>query len=136
MRKRLNALVMLALLMAACTRPASTETITLPAPPGPEQWMVQIERVEIQAGVSIAVNGSAILPPDGCLRTELLENGQPVEWWPDESCVAPDPSGQWELVVPLGRAGAPNELNPQAEYEVHAWWPEAPEQVQGQRRIE
>ena len=118
------------LFLTACTRPASTQAITLPPPPGPAQWMIQIERVQVNTGASIEINGSAILAEGGCIQTELLENGQPVAWWPKDTCIQPDTRGTWQMVAPLGRKGAPPTLDSQSEYEIHARWPDHSEAVQ------
>ncbi len=120
----------LILFLPACSRSASTPSGTLPPPPGPEQWAIMVQSVQVTTNASIEINGEAILPSGGCVQTRLLEDGQPVSWWPQDTCIQPDTRQQWQMVVPLGRKGAPEALNPQVEYEIEAWWPEQPNEIQ------
>jgi hypothetical protein len=117
--------LLLVLLLSACSRTASTQTITLPAPPGPEDWDISIQSVQVIPKTSIEIRGSAVLPLDGCIQTRLVEDDEPVSWWPENTCITPDTRQEWQMVVPLDGA-----LDAAARYEIQAWWPEQPEKIQ------
>ncbi len=38
-------------------------------------------------------------------------------------------SNQWEILVALGKNGAPEHLADNIDYEIHAWWPKKPEET-------
>lgn len=131
-------------LAGGCTRPASTLPASLPAqvapatptavarstptainpvPPtqnAPGADVVSVRQVQVIQGTAITVTGEARLPAGECVRTELLAGTQPVDWWPGDACIEAD-AGTWEIVVPLGRRGAPERLDEAIEYKVHAW---------------
>jgi hypothetical protein len=114
----------------ACARPASTAPGVLPSSTGPQPQDLRITGVRVTAGAGIQVDGSAVLPEGSCIMTSLIENDQPAGWWPTSSCIYSDPYGLWQIIIPLGRRGAPEALDPQAQYEIIAWWTERPEDVQ------
>ncbi len=117
---------------AGCARPASTLAATWSYPtassPTGADWTVGVTSVLVRQGTSIEIDGTAHLPPGSCLKTRLMENNLPVDWWPQDACISPD-GATWQMVVPLGRKGAPQALNPQAAYEVQAWWPDQPQET-------
>lgn len=123
-------LCLTAILLAACSRPASQRPASLApttgtaAHSGPQ---VLIDQVQVEAGAGIYVQGHSTLADGECVKTELLDAQQPVAWWPKDVCVEVD-AGQWELLAALGKDGAPETLNPAGHYTVHAWWPKQPQQ--------
>ena len=113
------------LLLAACTRPASispvmTATSSMPG--------ITVERVQVDQGAGVFVSGRSNLPNGECVKTELLANKKVVEWWPRDTCIEID-SYQWEMLAALGHNGSPERLDPNVEYEIHAWWPKNPAAV-------
>lgn len=114
------------LLLAACTRPASRAPAILATDQAPT---ITIDSVRVDQGEGIFVTGKSTLPEGKCLKTELLINRQATGWWPRDVCIEMDETGQWELLVALGRNGAPAQMQPGQEYELHAWWPEKPDLV-------
>ena len=116
-------LIPLLLLITACTRTASTfPSILTTESISP----VTIDQVRVTQGTGVYVSGSASIAEDDCVQTQLLENEQPVEWWPEEICVQAG-DGRWELLTALGRDGAPEQLDPTAQYAVRAWSRSQPE---------
>ena len=128
--KQLILFLLLFLILTACTRPASTQPVTLPPSPTLAQPTIQVEKVQVNDRVSIEIDGSAALAEGQCLQTDLLENGVSVGWWPKNTCIAPDAHGHWQMVIRLGHKGAPQTLDSQAEYEIHAWPMDHPEDIQ------
>jgi hypothetical protein len=112
-------------LLMACTRPASSPPVVYSTSSAPR---VIIERVQVNQGAGIYVSGRSTLPDGECVQTELLANSKNVDWWPRDVCVAVD-AGRWEILTALGRAGAPERLEPGNAYEVHAWWPKEPSET-------
>ncbi len=112
-------------LLASCTLPASKPSVTVATRSAPE---ITIERVQVSQGAGVYVSGRSTLPDGACIKTELLIDGKAADWWPKDVCVTVD-AGQWEILAGLGRKGAPERLEPGKEYEIHAWWPEDPNQV-------
>ena len=115
----------LLLALAGCRAPAAPEPGAEqppagmpPAPgnePAPASVTIQTVQVDTNAG-KISVSGHSALPDDeGCLQVRLLQDGQPLAWWPAEPCVKVT-GGAWELTVPLP-AGA---LQPDTDYELRA----------------
>lgn len=121
----LAAVLLASVLEAACTRPASKPPFVYATSSAPR---VTVDRVQINQGTGIYFSGRSTLPNGECIKTELLEDGQKANWWPVDACVTVD-LGQWEMLVGLGRSGAPDRLDPGKSYELHAWWPKNPEQV-------
>ena len=114
-----------AILLTACTRPASQPAVVYATDNAPR---IIIERVQVSEGSGIYVHGRSTLPDGECVQSELFAGQEVLDWWPRDVCVEISAS-QWEILVPLGRGGAPQQLDPAAAYEVHAWWPEQPEEV-------
>jgi hypothetical protein len=114
-----------AIVLSACVRPASTSPA---ATPSISVLSVSIVRVRISPENGIFVTGTTNLPNGECVKTELLANDAVEPWWPRDVCVQVD-SGQWEILVPLGRHGAPARLNADAQYEIRVFWPTDPERV-------
>jgi hypothetical protein len=114
------------LLLTACTRPASSPPVILVTENVPT---ITIDSVRVDQGEGIFITGRSSMPEGKCLKTELLINRQSAGWWPRDVCIEMDETGQWELLVALGRNGAPAQMQPGLEYELHAWWPEKPDLV-------
>jgi hypothetical protein len=123
LKRKLPILLMLCvILLAGCKRSLSTPNGPLPTQSvAPDA--VKIGSVKVTQGGSIEVDGKADLPDGACVETMLMENEQAVEWWPKDVCIQPD-GGDWQMVVPLGRNGAPQNLNSQNNYEMRAWRPD------------
>lgn len=110
-------LILLLLLITACTRTASTSpTLMTTESVSP----ITVDQVRVTQGTGVYVSGAGSIAEGDCVFTELLENGQPVEWWPKDICVQ-IAEGRWELLAALGRDGAPDQLYPTAQYAVRAW---------------
>lgn len=118
-------LLLVAVLLTACTRPASKPPFVYATN---SAQRVTVDQVQINQGTGIYVSGRSTLPNGECIKTELLEDGKKANWWPVDACVTVD-TGHWEMLVGLGRSGAPGQLKPGIDYEIHVWWPKAPEQV-------
>lgn len=120
-------LASLSLLLAACTRSVSTEPYVKPTSGTPQNAttaapIVSIEDARVTQGEGIYITGHAALADGECIKTNLLAGGQAAAWWPKDICVQVD-AGQWEMLVSLGRSGAPQQLDPKAAYTLQAWWP-------------
>ncbi len=118
-------LVLPLLILAACTRPASIPPVRIATSSTPS---ITVEQVQVDQGAGVFVSGRSNLPNGECVKTELLADKKVVEWWPRDTCIEID-SYQWEMLVALGRNGAPERLDPNVEYEIHAWWPKNPAAV-------
>jgi len=116
--------VIAAALLGACTRPASKSPAGNSLERSP---VITVNQVQVTQGSGIYVIGHSSLPNDECLQTELLANNQAVDWWPGV-CITAD-SNQWEILVALGKNGAPEHLADNIDYEIHAWWPKKPEET-------
>jgi hypothetical protein len=88
----------------------------------PQATWIRISRVEVTADTGIYVSGATNLANNSCIQTELLADKKPVSWWPKDVCIQVE-VGQWEILVSLGRRGAPAQLDPSSHYVLHAWWP-------------
>jgi hypothetical protein len=117
--------LLVAVLSTACSRSASKAPV-LPATP--TEASLAIDQVQITQGTGIYLSGRSTIPAGECIRTELLADGKPVDWWPGDVCVEVD-VGQWEMLVGLGHDNAPAQLPPGVQYEIHAWWPAQPDTV-------
>src|SRR6266545_3898463 len=113
---------LISVLLSACNRPASRPAVIYATSSAPE---IAIDRVQINQGAGVYILGHSTLPDGECVNTELLSNHKTVDWWPRDVCVTID-SGHWEMLVALGRNGAPARLEPNIAYEIHAWWPKDP----------
>jgi hypothetical protein len=92
------------------------------------QGGLTIESVQVSEGERIVVRGSSTLPDGTCLGSELWADGELQTWWPGDTCVPVD-GGAWEMVVPLGEAGAPPALDPAAQYMLRAFQQGGPDIV-------
>jgi hypothetical protein len=72
----------------------------------------------------IKVTGTTNLPDGTCILTRLVDNQEDLSWWPQETC-ATITSGSWELEVPFGQNNAPDQLDPERSYLLHAWQKDA-----------
>ncbi len=109
-------------LLAACTRSASKPPVVYGTGTPTD---ITIERVQVNQGAGVYVAGRSTLPDGECVQTELLADQKVVEWWPKDVCVE-IATNRWEFLAALGRQGAPERLEPNVAYEVHAWNPKAP----------
>ncbi len=117
--------VLLTLFVVACTRPASIPSVLVETSNAPG---ITVEQVQVTQGSGVFVSGRSNLPNGECVKTELLANKKVVKWWPRDTCIEID-SDQWERLAALGHNGAPERLDPNIEYEIHAWWPKNPAAV-------
>jgi hypothetical protein len=82
-----------------------------------------IEGVHVELG-EIAFRGRTLLPDGTCLLSQLYVDvnvdDQSVPWWPAETCIRVQ-EGQWEIGVPLGKDGAPKELDSLIQYKLVVW---------------
>jgi hypothetical protein len=104
---------------AVPTRQALPSPTLLSSPKGP---FIRVSRVEITADTGIYIAGATNIANGSCIQTQLLADKQPVTWWPKDVCIQVE-SGQWEILVSLGRRGAPAQLDTSRHYTLHAWWP-------------
>lgn len=126
MKRQTITLFLLALLLVGCAQGQTPSPTAPPAEP-PDQGWIEINRVQVQAGSAVIVEGGSSLPDGSCLQTELQIDGQPAAWWP-QNCI-PVQSRHWELQVPLNAGGAPADLDPGASYLVRAWQQDHPSLV-------
>lgn len=66
----------------------------------------------------ISFEGASALPDGSHIRTRLLFEGEPVNWWPSEPSVVRDKG--WNVSVRLGEENAPEELE-EGVYSLEAW---------------
>lgn len=109
--------------VSACTRSASQNPVQTPTG---SQESITVRQVQVIDGTGIYVTGQSTLADKECVQTELLVDQKPAAWWPDV-CIEVA-SGQWELLVGLGKNGAPAQLKAGSSYVLHAWWPKQPAQ--------
>ena len=82
---------------------------------------ISIQGVRVDFGLGqIAFSGQSTLPDGTCLHTQLFADGEPVAWWPAETCV-PVQGGAWEIQVPLPEEGSLDELDLDAQLMLQAW---------------
>jgi hypothetical protein len=86
---------------------------------------ISIQSVYVSS-TRIVFSGQSSLPGGSCLQTQLLANGEPETWWPDEACATVDADGAWQIAVELGAADAPTRLDPTLDYVLRAWCPDNP----------
>jgi hypothetical protein len=97
-------------------------TTNLPATPTQNIQLISIDSVQVTQGTGVYVHGITDLPDGECIQTNLLADNQPESWWPRDVCIQVE-TGQWEILVSLGRRGAPTQLDDGIQYEIHAWYP-------------
>jgi hypothetical protein len=90
----------------------------------PPTGRITIKGVQVSSE-QVIVHGQSTLPNGTCLGTELWADGELQTWWPTDACARVQ-DGAWQLAVPLGAEGAPNELDPTAQYMLRAWLPGGP----------
>ncbi len=123
MKNKLKVLLLFGLgwLLAACAAAPTPGSASESAP----AYALEIQKVSVEQGVKVELTGSTTLPEGNCVYTQLLQNGDALTWWPVGKCF-PVSSPDWQFSVPLGAEGAPEELDPEAAYCIHIWWPGAP----------
>ena len=119
------ALPLAIVLLTGCTRAISTAPVVTPTA---SVRHVSILRVRISPENGIFVSGTSNLPDGECVKTGLLSDGKAESWWPGDQCVQVA-SGKWEMLVPLGRRGAPATMDPESQYEMRALWAGDPDKV-------
>jgi membrane protease YdiL (CAAX protease family) len=92
------------------------QTAVFASPPIGEGYngSLRITQVQVSRG-QISVVGQSTLPEDACIHTTLLLSGQPVSWWPAETCAAIS-DGYWRATVQLGQDGVPAKLDATSDY--------------------
>jgi hypothetical protein len=68
----------------------------------------------------LVLRGNSTLPEGTCLHTQLFVDGKGQPWWPTFAR-ARVRGGTWQMVVPLGKGGAPDELDRALPYTLTAW---------------
>jgi len=86
---------------------------------------ISIQRVYVSS-TRIAFSGQSSLPAGSCLHSQLLADGEPETWWPDEACATVDADGAWQIAVELSAADAPTRLDPTLDYVLRSWCPDNP----------
>jgi hypothetical protein len=128
--------LVIALLLAGCVRSqpgfelGSTEanpTLANLTPTGtPFKGQISIDSVEVDPKSFIRAGGMSALPDGACILTQLLQEYQPVPWWPVDTC-ANVQMGRWDIQVILRQSGYPEQLDPNAAYNLLAWYRQDPE---------
>jgi hypothetical protein len=85
---------------------------------------IKIASVRVTAD-AIVIAGSSTLAAGTSIVTELLADGSSLSWWPANACTTVGEGG-WQIIVPLGKAGAPARLDPIPQYTVRAWYADHP----------
>jgi len=86
---------------------------------------IQVLDVVVEPGVKVELMGNTDLPEGNCVYTQLVQDSTAVAWWPVGKCFPVTPP-DWVFSIPLGVEGAPQNLEPDAEYCIRVWWPGAP----------
>jgi hypothetical protein len=81
------------------------------------------------ANDSIYIHGRSTLADYSILRTQLYEDGKPLDWWPAGQDVSVH-GGSWLIYIPLGKNGAPNILA-KGIYTFEAWERDNPSNLVG-----
>ena len=112
-----------ALILAACS---ALPTGTVDSPTA-ASYTLDIQSVSVEQGVRVELTGTTTLPKGNCVYTQLGQDTVAVAWWPVGKCF-PIEVPDWQVSVPLGVEGAPAELDPDAAYCIHVWWPGTPDE--------
>ena len=112
-------------LLAGCTRSISRPSVVYATSKAPS---ITIDRVQVNQGAGVYVAGRSTLPDGACVQTELFVDKKVAEWWPRDVCVE-IAANRWEFLAALGRQGAPERLEPDVAYEIHAWYPKNPSEI-------
>lgn len=120
----------LLLLAAGCSGagtwvPTPDVTVTAPVEEG---YSLTLTSVAVTAGEAVEIRGEANLLTGQCLYTQLYLEEVLLDWWPVGKCF-PVTEPEWQLSIPLGTEGAPEDLAPEGQYRLRVWWPGAPERV-------
>lgn len=78
-----------------------------------------VEGVRVDSD-QLAFRGSTLLPDGTCLLSLLYVDDEPVSWWPDDECISVE-DDEWQIRVPLGEQGAPDELDVLIQYKLRVW---------------
>ena len=81
---------------------------------------IVIESVRVVPLSHIEFEGRTNLSDGTCLLTQLSINDTPESWWPSAECVDIE-NGQWQIRVPLGKNGVPQELSREKQYLLRVW---------------
>ena len=112
-------LTLVSSVLVSCSPAVATEIETLTPALQEMNSAVTIRGVGVDAD-QISVSGTSTLPDGTCILTSLRTSGQVQGWWPADACATVQ-KGAWQIVVPLGKEGAPPQLDVSLLYEVHAW---------------
>jgi inhibitor of cysteine peptidase len=91
-----------------------------PATPQEPQGTISTESVQVAPGSHVQFEGRSSLPDGTRLQAQLSADGAPLSWWPEDAAIDVQ-DGEWQLRVPLGEAGAPQELSAEAQYILRVW---------------
>jgi hypothetical protein len=95
------------------------------------QFSHQIGPASISAGGgSIRFFGTTELPDGTILQSQLYENDILLTWWPAER-EFPIQNGNWQIEVPLGENGAPEDVAPCSFYFLKTWVKDDPSIIDG-----
>ena len=81
--------------------------------------LLVVDRVQVDSG-QIVFHGSTLLPGGTCLLSRLYIDDSPASWWPYDRCT-PVQEGKWEVHVPLGEDGSPDELDALIQHKLRVW---------------
>lgn len=104
-------------------RPATALPEVDPTAAGAMVYTLSIDGVEV-TGDAIIFWGQTTLSTDYCLYTQLVNDEDPVAWWPAGKCF-PVSNPVWRYAVALGEEGGET-LPENASYVLKIWWPGAP----------
>ena len=116
---------LLVVLLAGVLVGCSASTTLTPEPESSATFEIQVQDVLVEPGVKVELMGSTTLPEGNCVYTQLVQENAAVDWWPVGKCF-PVSSPEWTFSVQLGVEGAPDNLEPDADYCIRIWWPGAP----------
>ena len=109
--------------------PTGKTTSNIPSSPGLTPHMFSITEIK-GSQTNITLRGTANLPDNSLLRSQLKKAGLPVSWWPagQDINVA---DGQWLIMVAAGINGAPSPLPALIDdtYSLDIWQKESPGSV-------
>ena len=94
-------------------------------PGNTSEYQIWIRDISVEPGVRMELTGTTTLPEGNCVYTQLAQDSAAVDWWPVGKCF-PVSQPEWSFAVPLGAEGAPQNLEPEADYCIRVWWPGAP----------
>ena len=98
----------------------TTTSVTTDTQETTTSYTISLPKISVVRGSHLMVTGVTNLPDGTELRSQLFYQGAfPFAWWPKDQDIEVV-GGQWELIVPLGINGAPEEL-PQETLVISVW---------------